>query len=78
MTEKEIPKGEDPKVPVREDSPPKRYATILKRGSAKRNPHVFVGTRQNAQTTDSKSGCNWRDKVCISNTGKAGNDKHGM
>ena len=51
-TEKEIPKGKDPKVPVRQKSQIIRYATILRRKNATKNSHAMIGTHQNAHTTN--------------------------
>ena len=38
-TEKEIPNGKDPKVPIRQESRISLYDTIFRRRKAKRNPH---------------------------------------
>ena len=38
MTEKEIPKGQGPKAPARQESQTSRHATIFNGGNAKMNP----------------------------------------
>ena len=61
-TEKEIPKGKDPKVPIRQAS---RCANLFNRSSARRNPHAIVGTHQNAHTTNAKVDANGDICLCV-------------
>ena len=51
VTEKEIPKGKDPKVPVRLESQINKSVLISRRRDAKRNPLAIIGTHQNGHTT---------------------------
>ena len=48
VTEKEVPKEREPKVPVRQESQTSWYATIFKSSRARWNPHVISGTHQSA------------------------------
>ena len=64
LSEKEIPKGKDPKVPVRQESRSSRYATPFIRGNAKWNPRVIIGTHQNAHTTNPKVDANEEISAC--------------
>ena len=52
-TEK-LPKGKGPKVPVRQESRISWFATFAKRSSAKKDPHVILGTHKYAPTTNPK------------------------
>ena len=76
VTEKETPKGKDPKVSVRQESQTRRYATNSKARSAENNPHVIVATHQHALTSGAKVVANDGYKCIFTHPGKVGDDRH--
>ena len=59
------------KVPVRQEKQMNRSALTCHRENAKWNPHVIIGTHQNAHTTNPKVDVNGRNKCVFKHTGKA-------
>ena len=70
-TEKEISKGKDPKVQIRQESQRIRSAPISRWDTAKRNVHVIIGTHQHVHTRNA----HWRDTCVFKHKGSAGEEQ---